>query len=88
MNQEHEILFQRLVDYVTRNLRYGVRPELAAGGDLRAIVAMAATGVLHHLRVMSARQAAVLLAREANRHEGWVIREPPQYSADEIEDSL
>jgi hypothetical protein len=61
-----------------------LRPELTVGSDADVITSMVLTGLLHKLRVMSARQLAVLLAAEANRGVGYVIHEPPHYTADEI----
>jgi hypothetical protein len=82
---ETEILFQQVCASVRVGLR-GLRQELTVKEASDAIAAMAVTGVLERMRVMSGRQLAVLLAREANRHAGYVIHEPPRYSADEIAD--
>jgi hypothetical protein len=83
---EQEILFRRLIDAMAPG-KLALRPDLTVAEGWDAIAAMAVTGVLRRLRVMSARQLAVVLAYEANRGEGWVIREPPHYSAEEIEDA-
>lgn len=82
---EREILFQHLVAGITGPLRCSLKPGLTVEEGAETITAMAVTGVLHRLRVMSARQMSVLLGMEANRHEHWVIREPPHYTAEEID---
>lgn len=83
---EQEILYQRLVDYVERGLGNAMRPGLTVSDGAGAIAAMAVTGVLWRLRVMSGRQLAVVLAGEANRGEGWTVQEPPRYTAEETGD--
>lgn len=83
---EREILFNRLIAAMAGGKR-ALRPDLTVAEGWDAIAAMAVTGVLRRLRVMSGRQLAVLLGQEANGGEGWVIEEPPRYSADEIEDA-
>lgn len=80
---EQEILFARLCDAMAGALRRAVRPGVTVGGDADEIAAAAVTEVLRSLRVMSARQVAVLLAQEANRGSVYVIHEPPRYTADE-----
>src|ERR1035441_5944119 len=64
-----------------------LNPDLTVAGGWHIIAGTAVVGVLRQLQVMSARQLAVLLADEANRHEGWVIHEPPRYTAEEIDDA-
>jgi hypothetical protein len=83
---EREILFSRLIDALSPGKR-ALRPDLTVAEGWDTIAAMAVTGVLRRLRVMSARQLAVLLADEANRGEHWVIREPPHYSEAETEEA-
>ncbi len=86
METEREILFQRLIDAMSAG-KHALRPDLTVAEGWEAIAAMAVTGVLRRLRVMSARQLAVLLAQEANGGEAWVIEEPPHYTAREIDDA-
>jgi hypothetical protein len=87
IDTEGQILFTRLVDALGPG-KLALRQDLTVAEGWDAIAAMAVTGVIRRLRVMSGRQLAVLLADEANGGEGWLIREPPHYSADEIEDAL
>jgi hypothetical protein len=84
LETERELLQQRLAGEVAQILPLALKPELTVGENADAIASMAVTGVLRYLRVMSARQVAVLLAQEANVHVGYVIHEPPRYSAEEI----
>lgn len=81
VDTEREILFSRLIDSLSPA---SLRPDLTVAEGWHTIAGMAVTGVLRRLRVMSARQLAVLLGDEANRHEGWVIHEPPRYTDEEI----
>ena len=81
---EREILFGRLVSSLSST---SLNPDLTVAGGWHIIAGTAVAGVLRQLQVMSARQLAVLLADEANRHEGWVIQEPPRYTAEEIDDA-
>lgn len=83
---EREVLFQRLIDALDAG-KHGLRPDLTVAEGWDTIAAMAVTGVLRHLRVMSARQLAVLLAQEANRGVHYVIHEPPRYTGEEIADA-
>ncbi len=83
MEDEREILFGCLIDAMSAG-KFGLRPDLTVAEGWETIAAMAVTGVLRRLRVMSARQMAVLLAREANGGEGWTIHEPPRYTDEEI----
>lgn len=85
MDQEKQILMDRLIENISGPLRHMLKPGLTVGEDAEVIVGSVIVGALHHLRVMSARQMAVLLAAEANRHEGWTIHEPPHYTKEEIE---
>jgi hypothetical protein len=82
---ERELLYHRLVDHVSAILPNALRPELTVGADADAITAMVLTGPLRNLRVLSARQLAVLLAAEANPGVGYEIHEPPRYGEAEIE---
>jgi hypothetical protein len=82
---ETEILFQRVCEQVEAGLG-AVRQDLPVGEVAGTVAGLAATVVLRALRVMSARQLAVLLAEPANRHEQHVIREPPPYTGTEIAD--
>lgn len=82
---EQEILYQRACAGVRAGLR-AVRQELAVAEATDMIAAMAVTGVLDVLRGLSARQLAVLLAREADHRAARVIHEPPRYTAGEIAD--
>jgi hypothetical protein len=84
LEDEREILFSRLISSISGPLRHALEPGLTVADGAEAITAMAVTAVVHRLRVLSARQLAVLLAAEANRHEHQVIREPPHYTAEEI----
>lgn len=84
---EREILFQRLVSEISRVGRHGLNTEMTVGDGLEAVTAMVVTGALRYLRVMSARQLAVLLGTEADHRSGWVIREPPRYTAEETDDA-
>jgi hypothetical protein len=68
-------------------LKTSIQPDATVSENDEAIAAMAVTVVLHRLRVMSARQVAVLLSTTANRHESWHLFEPPRYTAEEIEDA-
>jgi len=82
METEQEVLYSRLVDALGAE-ELALRPELTVADAWDCAVApMAVTRVLRALRVMSARQVAVLLAQEANRHSHYVIREPPHYSTE------
>lgn len=83
-DDEREILFGRLCASTARSLRLGMRPEVDAGGDPDGIAEVAVTGLLRRLRVMSARQLAVLLGTEADRGRACVIEEPPRYTAQEL----
>lgn len=83
---EREILHSRLIDAM-RPGQLALRQDLTVAEGWPAIAGMAVTGVLRALRVMSARQLAVLLADEANRGSGYVIHEPPHYSPEEIADA-
>lgn len=81
---EREILVSRLEDAVERAWRNHLVPGISGEPGGFALSSTAVTAVLRGLRVMSARQVAVLLAAEANRHEEHVVREPPRYTAQEI----
>jgi hypothetical protein len=83
LETEREILFNYLIDAM-RGGKLALRQDLTVAEGWETIAGMAVTGVLRRLRVMSARQLAVLLAAEANGGEGWVIHEPPRYTAAEI----
>ena len=72
IDDEREILYDQLCD--------AVESAFAHHKDGKGYPEAAVTAILRRLRVMSARQVAVLLAQEANRHERWVIHEPPDYS--------
>lgn len=84
---EREILFQRLVSEISRVGRHGLNTEMTVADGLEAVTAMVVTGTLRYLRVMSARQLGVLLGTEADHRSGWVIREPPRYTAEETDDA-
>ena len=86
LDTEREILFGVLIDAMSAG-KLALRPDLTVAEGWETIAAMAVTGVLRRLRVMSARQMAVLLSREANGSEGWTIHEPPRYSEAEIADA-
>jgi hypothetical protein len=86
VDTEREILYGYLIDAM-RAGKLALRPDLTVAEGWHTIADVAARGVLHRLRVMSARQLAVLLATEANGGEGWLVRESPHYSAGEIEDA-
>jgi hypothetical protein len=83
-DDEREILFGRLCASTARSLRLGLRPEITVGGGPGSIAEAAVTGLLRRLRVMSARQLAVLLGTEADRGRACVIEEPPRYTAQEL----
>lgn len=84
---ERGILTGRLEDAVERTWRIGVRSDLLPAKEQAfALSCVAVTAVLRALRVLSARQLAVLLAAEADRGRETVIHEPPRYTAQEIED--
>ena len=81
---EREILVSRLeyaVEHVWRELLTS-----GPGGEPGefALSSTAVPAVLRAMRVMSARQLAVLLADEADRKAATVIEEPPRYTAEEI----
>ena len=80
LDDERETLYDLLIDRVSGPARHALNPDLTVRDNMEVITAMVLTGVLHHLRVLSARQLGVLLGAEANRHEGWTIHEPPQYT--------
>lgn len=84
---EREVLFQRLCARVERGLRITLQPGLTVADGSVAMAGTAATEVLAALRVLSARQLAVLLAQEANSGRHHVIHEPPRYTAEETEDA-
>jgi len=77
---ERDILYEQACDRVERLLLSALAPEVTVGEGAPLIASMAVTAVLRRLRVMSARQMAVLLGEEANRHERHVIHEPPRYA--------
>lgn len=85
VDTEREIIYQELCDEIAQILSRTLNPDLTIGEDARPIASMAVTGVLRSLRVLSGRRLAVLLADRANRHEGWVIREPARYTPEQIE---
>jgi hypothetical protein len=80
---EREILTGRLEYAIER----AWRQQLVPGAGEFALSSTAVTAVLRALRLMSARQFAVLLAAEADRKARCVIREPPRYTAGEIGDA-
>jgi hypothetical protein len=82
---EREVLFQRLVSEISRVGRHGLNLEMTVGDGLEAVTAMVVTGALRYLRVMSARQLGVLLGTPADHRSGWLVREPPRYTAEEID---
>lgn len=76
---EREVLISRLENAVEGAWRSRLRP----GGEPFDLATTAVTAVLRSLRVLSARQLAVFLAGEANRHQEVTIHEPPRYTAGE-----
>lgn len=81
-DEEVELLHDQLAATVTVGIRHGLRvAEKLSEDEIEAIARMAAVGVIRRLRVMSGRQVGVLLEDRPNRHEGWVIHEPPRYPA-------
>ena len=83
LEDEREILFSRVCDQARIALS-AVRPDLTVAEAQDVTASLATAGALQALRVMSARQLAVLLAKEADPHVRSEIREPPHYSAEEI----
>jgi hypothetical protein len=83
VDTEKEILYQQVCERV-RGVLGAVRQDLTVGETIDTVAGLATTAVLRALRVMSARQLAVLLAEPANRHERLVIHEPPRYDDTEI----
>jgi hypothetical protein len=81
---EQEVLSEQVITQVERTVRLTLRNDLTVVEGARTIAAMAVTGVLQSLRFMSGRQMAVLLAREADTGTGYLIREPPHYTAEDI----
>jgi hypothetical protein len=83
-DDEVEILRDALADAVKVGLRHGLRCTAELPDDeLDQIAAFAVVGVIRRLRVMSGRQLGVVMEDRPNRHEGWVIHEPPQYVTEE-----
>ncbi len=88
VDTEREILLGRLIDAMAPG-RLGLSEDLAeAMAEEWDVVAGAVIHeALRRLRVMSARQLAVLLAAEADRHRRYVVEEPPRYTDGEIADA-
>jgi hypothetical protein len=82
LEDEREILFSRVCGQARIALS-GMRPDLTVAEAQDVTASLATAGALQALRVMSARQLAVLLAKEAGPGVRSEIREPPHYPAEE-----
>lgn len=70
-DEEREQLHEALITAVETGFSAVSGMEDIEEGVRDTAASMAATCVIRRLRVMSARQLAVLLAEEPNRHETW-----------------
>jgi hypothetical protein len=76
--EEWALLYDQLVDAVDRG--FGALRDPPDEEAAQHMADLAVAGVLRRLRVMSARQLAVVLAAEANRGEVRLVCEPSDYT--------
>jgi hypothetical protein len=76
---EYDLLRGLLTESVERGLRQTRRTEFMSDEQVYAVAQITVSSMIRRLRVLSARQLGVILEDRPNRHESWVIHEPPKY---------